>query len=200
MKDSIIVLIREDFRIHDHPALYAACQEGNVIPLYILDEETTLGEAKKWWLHRNIESYQHTLQSINGRLWLDKGNVEEVLSKWVKNTNAKAVYWNRTYDPDIYQRDRSMAKSLSSQGIQVKTFEGTLLLPPWKIKKDDGTPYKVYSAYYRSLRKEEIPKPLPALKRMEVPQLQDDGMVPEGFGTPSDHPLVSHHGKHMGPW
>ncbi|CAN7479028.1 cryptochrome/photolyase family protein [Rossellomorea sp. LjRoot5] len=177
MKDPIIVLIREDLRIHDHPALYSACQEGNVIPLYILDEETSLGEAKKWWLHRNIENYQHTLQSINGRLWLDKGKVEEVLSQWVKNTNAKAVYWNRIYDPDISQRDRTMAQSLSSQGIQVKTFEGTLLLPPWKIKKDDGTPYKVYSAYYRSLRKEEIPKPLPTLKRMEVPQLQNDGVA-----------------------
>ncbi|MGG4169973.1 deoxyribodipyrimidine photo-lyase [Rossellomorea vietnamensis] len=177
MKNPIIVLIREDLRIHDHPALYAACQEGHVIPLYILDEQASLGAAKKWWLHRNIETYQHTLQSINGRLWLDKGKVEEVLSRWVKNTNAKAVYWNRKYNPDIYQRDRTMAQSLSSQGIQVKTFEGTLLLPPWKIKKEDGTPYKVYSAYYRSLRKEEIPKPLPALKRIEVPQLQDDGMA-----------------------
>lgn len=185
MDTPIIVLIREDFRIHDHPALYTACQEGNVIPLYIFDEETSLfstGEARKWWLHRNIEAFQDTLQSINGRLWLDKGKVEEVLPRWVKMTNAKAVYWNRVYDPNVFERDRIVAESLSSQGIKVKNFEGTLLLPPWKIKKDDGKPYKVYSAFYKSLRKEEIPKPLPSLKSMEVPQLKEDGMALNDLG------------------
>ncbi|PFA61732.1 deoxyribodipyrimidine photolyase [Bacillus sp. AFS015802] len=182
MEKSVIVLIREDFRIDDHPALYAACREGKVIPLYILDEKTSsypAGEAKKWWLHRNIEAFQCTLQSINGRLWLDKGKVEEVLPEWVEKTNASAVYWNRVYDPEIYERDRIMAESLSSQGIEVKTFEGTLLLPPWKIKKDDETPYKVYSAFYRSLRKEEIPSPLPSLRHLEVPQLKEVGMFLE---------------------
>lgn len=42
MTKRIIVLLREDLRIHDHPALYRASQEGMVIPLYILDEETSL--------------------------------------------------------------------------------------------------------------------------------------------------------------
>ncbi|MGM0753294.1 MAG: cryptochrome/photolyase family protein [Bacillota bacterium] len=174
MSKCIIVLIRQDLRLHDHPALYKASQEGKVIPLYILDEETSqfpTGEAKKWWLHQNLEAFQTSLQSINGRLWMDKGKVESVLRQWVKKTGAQAVYWNRVYDPQVYERDLKLAHSLSSQGIEVQTFEGTLLLPPWEIKKDDDTPYKVYSAFYRSIRKEEIPKPVPSVNELKVPAL-----------------------------
>ncbi|WP_299739892.1 deoxyribodipyrimidine photo-lyase [Rossellomorea sp. y25] len=179
MTKSIIVLIRQDLRLHDHPALYKASQEGKVIPLYILDEETSpasTGEAKKWWLHQNLEAFQTSLQTINGRLWMDRGKVENVLPQWVKKTDAQAVYWNRVYDPKVYERDLTLARSLSSQGIDVQTFEGTLLLPPWKVKKEDGTPYKVYSAFYKSLRKEEIPKPLLPVKKLEVPRLGAEGL------------------------
>ncbi|MFI8576461.1 cryptochrome/photolyase family protein [Rossellomorea aquimaris] len=179
MTKRIIVLIREDLRIHDHPALYRASQEGMVIPLYILDEETShspSGEAKKWWLHQNLEAFQTSLQSINGRLWVDKGKVADLLPQWVQKTNAQGVYWNRVYDPRAYEEDLALARSLSSKGIDVQTFEGTLLLPPWKIKKDDDTPYKVYSAFYKSLRKEKIPKPLPSVKKMEVPDLNVEGL------------------------
>ncbi|MCA1061891.1 deoxyribodipyrimidine photo-lyase [Rossellomorea sp. AcN35-11] len=174
MTKRIIVLIREDLRIHDHPALYKASQEGSVIPLYILDEQTSqfpIGEAKKWWLHQNLSSFQASLHSVNGRLWLDKGKVEEVLPQWVSNTKAQAVYWNRVYDPDVYERDLSLARDLSLKGTEVQTFEGTLLLPPWKIKKEDDTPYKVYSAFYHSIKKEAIPKPVPSVKTMKVPDI-----------------------------
>ena len=179
MDHHIIVLIREDLRIHDHPALYKASQEGKVIPLYILDEGTSqfpTGEAKKWWLHQNLASFQSTLQSINGKLWMDKGEVEEILPKWVKKTNARAVYWNRVYEPNTHERDRALAHSLSSEGIEVQTFEGMLLLPPWKIRKEDDTPYKMYSAFYKALIKEHIPKPVPSIKLMDVPHLEDEGL------------------------
>ncbi|WP_226677330.1 cryptochrome/photolyase family protein [Rossellomorea aquimaris] len=191
MDKSIIVLFREDLRIHDNPALFSACQEGNVIPLYIWDEETshsTSGEAKKWWLHRNIDSFQSTIRSIGGRLFLDAGKIEEILPKWVEKTNAQAVYWNRVYEPKVYERDLKLAHSLSSQGIEVKTYEGSLLLPPWKIKKDDDSPYQVYSAFYRSIRKEQIPEPFPSPEHLKIPTFKEEGISLEDLGLlPSIH-------------
>jgi deoxyribodipyrimidine photo-lyase len=35
-----IVWFRQDLRLHDNPALFAACAQGDVIPVYILDDET----------------------------------------------------------------------------------------------------------------------------------------------------------------
>ena len=34
-------------------------------------------------------------------------------------------------------------------GIQVESHNGSLLWEPWDIKKDDGTPYKVFTPFYR---------------------------------------------------
>ncbi len=58
-KDRIIVLFREDLRLHDHPALYEATKTGEVIPLYIFDDHNALGgvgEAKKM-VDPSIPSY-----------------------------------------------------------------------------------------------------------------------------------------------
>ncbi|WP_064091779.1 cryptochrome/photolyase family protein [Rossellomorea aquimaris] len=180
MENVIIVLLRQDFRIHDQPALYQASLQGKVIPLFILDEHTPYakkGEASKWWLHQNLEAFHSTLKSINGRLWIDKGKTQDVLTRWIKETGATGVYWNRNYDPNVYKMDKDLALSLSSQGVEVKTFEGNLLLPPWKIRKEDGSPYKVYSAFYRRLRKETIPKPVPQVKSMNVPDIKHIGLL-----------------------
>ena len=38
---------------------------------------------------------------------------------------------------------------LKENNINVKTFNGSLLWEPWEILKDDNTPYKVFSPFYR---------------------------------------------------
>ncbi|MCA1057202.1 DNA photolyase family protein [Rossellomorea aquimaris] len=170
MKKPIIVLIRQDLRLHDHPALYHASEGGAVIPLYIHDESREgTGEAKRWWLYRNLLQFQQSLQSIGGTLFIDKGKLEDKLPEWIKKSGAQAVYWNRVYEPDTFGKDKKLAEDLHAQGITVKTFEGALLLPPWTIKKEDGSPYKVYTSYYKALRKKEIPKPVPNVTRFDGP-------------------------------
>ncbi|KSU59472.1 deoxyribodipyrimidine photolyase [[Bacillus] enclensis] len=182
MTKTTIVLIRQDLRLHDHPALYHASKEGLVIPLYIHDESMSPpGEARKWWLHRNLEQYEKSLEAIGGCLLFDKGKLEEVLPKWVKKTEAAAVYWNRLYAPDIFERDKKLAEELAADGIEVKTFEGTLLLPPWKITKADGSPYKVYTSYYKAIRKVEVPKPVPTVKSLSAPEIAENEMQLEDF-------------------
>ncbi|WP_175990545.1 deoxyribodipyrimidine photo-lyase [Bacillus sp. Marseille-Q1617] len=177
MSKPIIVLIRKDLRLHDHPALYHASREAQVIPLYVHDESLSgSGEAKKWWLHRNLEHFQESLEAIGGCLLFDRGELKKVLPKWIKKTGASAVYWNRVYEPGTFESDKKLADELSEEGITVKTYEGTLLMPPWKITKSDGSPYKVYTSYYKTLRKEEIPKPVPKVKSLSAPDIDDKGL------------------------
>jgi deoxyribodipyrimidine photo-lyase len=52
----IIVWLHQDLRLSDNPALYHAVASGKpVIPLYILEEDTTnhqwqIGSAQRWWV------------------------------------------------------------------------------------------------------------------------------------------------------
>ncbi|MFM8542687.1 MAG: deoxyribodipyrimidine photo-lyase, partial [Chakrabartia sp.] len=47
-----ILWFRQDLRLYDQPALLAALAEGDVLPVYILDEETPelrpMGAAQYW--------------------------------------------------------------------------------------------------------------------------------------------------------
>jgi len=46
---------RQDLRLADNPALCAACECGEIIPVYILDDQGAgqwkMGGASRWWLH-----------------------------------------------------------------------------------------------------------------------------------------------------
>ena len=47
------------------------------------------------------------------------------------------------------ERDTKIKSIISKRGIQVESYNGSLLWEPWDIKKDDGTPYKVFTPFYR---------------------------------------------------
>jgi deoxyribodipyrimidine photo-lyase len=65
----------------------------------------------------------------------------------IDRNNITAVYWNRCYEPWRIKRDTEIKSALESKGISVFTYNGSLLWEPWTIKKDDGTPYKVFTPF-----------------------------------------------------
>jgi deoxyribodipyrimidine photo-lyase len=46
-------------------------------------------------------------------------------------------------------RDRRIKEALIQTGIAVQSFNASLLWEPWEVLKGDGTPYKVFTPYYR---------------------------------------------------
>jgi deoxyribodipyrimidine photo-lyase len=167
---AVIVLIRNDFRLHDHASLYEARKEHDQIyPLFVYDTLESLnkiGSAQKWWLHHTLNAFQKSLEEIGSQLWIREGNLNEVLTKFIDETEAKAVYWNRVYTPETLKKDRKMSTQLHDSGIEVRTFESTLFFPPWEIKKENNEPYKVFSAFHRAFLKKEVPKPLPNIRKL----------------------------------
>lgn len=142
---------RQDLRLTDNPALTAAVQRGAVIPIYILDDENAgdhaMGAASRWWLH-------HSLQSLNtglkGQLQFFSGNPLTVLQKLIRKHPVTAVYWNRCYEPWRMERDSHIKKVLTDQGLSIHSYNGSLLWEPWQINKPDGTPYRVFTPFYRN--------------------------------------------------
>ena len=59
MKSTGIFWIREDFRIHNNPALsFASNNHDNLVALYIYNnvEFDNKREAQKWWLFKSLKS------------------------------------------------------------------------------------------------------------------------------------------------
>ena len=166
MSDSgpTIVWFRADLRVADNPALFEASRgDKPVIGLYIFDDETPgewgIGGAAKWWLHHSLVALEQSLTKIGGALVLRQGNAADVLAEVVRETNAGKVYWNRCYEPFTIKRDKGIKETLLDQGIEAKSFNGSLLFEPWTIETKAGGFYKVYTRFWLTCRDKGTPAP-----------------------------------------
>lgn len=149
-KPSAIYWFRQDLRLADNPALYEATQTGSILAIYILDDvnpgDYSMGEASRFWLHHSLTSLA---QSLNQKISFYRGNPLHILVDLCQRYEINKVFWNRCYEPWQIQRDKAIKAQLQSQSIQVNTYNGSLLWEPWQVKKTDGTPYKVFTPFYR---------------------------------------------------
>ncbi len=152
MSKPIIVWFRQDLRLSDNPALYhaAVSDEAPVLPIYILDDEAAgahaMGAASRWWLHYALESLKTQLE---GNLHIFQGNTEEIIADLLKHTDASALHYNRCYEPWRTEQDAGIIQLCEQHDVSTHHFNGSLLWEPWDIAKKDGTPYKVFTPYYR---------------------------------------------------
>ena len=157
---------RQDLRLTDNPALSKATQHENVLPIYIFDDENVgdfaMGSVSRWWLHHSLKALR---ASLSDKLSVYRGNPQTILDTILRRFDIEAVYWNRCYEPWRIDRDTPIKKRLKARGIAVYTFNGSLLWEPWEIKKNDGTPYKVFTPFYRrgclNAQKPRFPLPKP---------------------------------------
>ena len=151
MMDNLVIhWFRQDLRLSDNPALTEASRHKNVLPIFILDDfnvgENGMGAASRCWLHHSLNALD---ASLNFNLSIYRGNPEDILMDIILRHHAKAVYWNRCYEPWRMQRDTKIKNHLTKNGIMVESYNGSLLWEPWTIKKEDDTPYKVFTPFYR---------------------------------------------------
>ncbi len=167
----ILLWIRRDLRLNDHPALRAAADSGRpVIPVFIHDEVVEgLGAAAKWRFGLGVAKFAETLEGIGSRLVLRRGRALEVLRALIEETGAGAVWWARAYDPDSKDRDTRVKEALRDDGFDVRSFAGHLLFEPWTIETQDGGYYKVYSPFWRNVKDQGVGAPLAGLRKIRSP-------------------------------
>jgi deoxyribodipyrimidine photo-lyase len=170
---SAIVWFRQDLRVHDNPTLHAAQSDGDILPIYILDDVNAgawkMGGASRVWLHQSLHDLN---RSLGGKLRIFCGDASEILLKLVEETKAQSVHWSRCYEPWRIARDKKIKNALQALGVSANSHNGSLLWEPWTILKGDQTPYKVYTPYYKNgcLNAPEPRQPLPAIKDIRFAQ------------------------------
>ena len=132
-----------------------------------------MGGASRWWLHHALTSLN---VSLDGKLNIYAGDPQQVLSAVALETSAQGVFWNRCYEPQSIARDAAIKASLKASGLAVQSFNGSLLWEPWQVVKKDGTPYKVFTPYYRRgcLQQPAPRRPLPAPSDMQLLKTESD--------------------------
>lgn len=186
MTHATIHWFREDLRLKDNPALEEACNKGTpVVPIYILDQNAgrKLGGASQWWLYKSLQALDASLKAKGSRLYVFKGDSAVLLPQIIDATKATGVYWNRLYDAPRIKRDTEIKETLTRNGIEVRSFKGSLIADPWELAPKSGSGFfQVYSPFWRALTASIIPPlPKPAPNQIVTPQM-DLGVSIEALG------------------
>ncbi|MET3762584.1 deoxyribodipyrimidine photo-lyase [Sphingomonas sp. UYEF23] len=167
MTDSVLLWLRRDLRLADQPALLAAIEDGAVIPVYILDDDTpkhyAMGGASRWWLHHSLESLDAALRAKGSRLILRRGVCDVELAKLAEETGAKRVHAIRHFEPWWRNAERAVAKRLD-----LACHDGNYLAPPSSVTTGSGGQYKIFTPFWRAL-KATLPPPEPSHVPAHIP-------------------------------
>lgn len=173
-KPSVVWYRGHDLRVEDHPALLAAAQRGGpVIPFFVWDPSDSfganLGSIKLWWLRQSLTYLQSDLHRLGVKLYTRAGSSTDELRSFLNDTGADAVFWNRSYEPDLLKRDEELRDELSHDGFTAESFKAELLVEPWELSKSETSPrYDTFQAYMRAwMTVPPPPHPFPSPSRLK---------------------------------
>jgi len=161
MSNTGIFWIRDDFRIENNPALSFATQNhDSVIALFIYNNKNfdNQTEAQKWWVSKSLEVFKTDLSKYNINLQIVKGDELEIFSK-IKKKDSLSVYWNKVYEPDVIAKGKKIRDIFLKNEIDFKYFKGNILNEFQEVTKNDGTPFKVFTPFWRTAEQKYLSLP-----------------------------------------
>lgn len=110
------------------------------------------------------------LGQIGSQLMIQRGPSLHVLRSIARQTGAVALFANRRFEPMAARRDEQIWNALRADGLQVETFNASLLFEPESVRTKEGKPFKMFTPFWRVCRSLPEPaRPLPAPDRLPEP-------------------------------
>ncbi|WP_137898630.1 deoxyribodipyrimidine photo-lyase [Sphingomonas sp. 2SG] len=168
MTETTLLWLRQDLRLHDQPALVAAAHAGPVIPVYILDDDAPgqwrIGGAQRWWLHHSLDSLGKDLAAKHSRLILRRGDAVAILRQLLADTGATRIHAIRHYEPWWRKQEDALDDMLD-------LYDGNRLSRVEDVTTGAGTPFRVFSSFWRALQAQLPPEqPLPVPRTIPAPE------------------------------
>jgi deoxyribodipyrimidine photo-lyase len=171
-----ILWFRRDFRLTDNLALAAALQQVNrLIPVYIHAPDEALpwcpGAASNWWLHHSLIALDKALHQKGSRLIIARGKSHAILLQLALAHGCDELFFNRLPEPAATRRDEWVIEKLSSAGIRCFRFDSDRLLEGKPMMSLNGSPYRVFTPFWRAVLKRGLPERPPTSEPKQLPPL-----------------------------
>ncbi|WP_139159761.1 cryptochrome/photolyase family protein [Acidaminobacter hydrogenoformans] len=153
-----LLLVYRDLRLEDQTALNEALREADELAvLWIYDEKA---EGIPWdqrvrshGLRARLTAFKHfngRLKTIGHQATLLTGDYTETLIALKSEIyDFDKLYYNRFYDRVGNAMTLAAEVLAEKYGVGVSVSEDIMLFEPTRILKKDGTPYQMFTPYYR---------------------------------------------------
>lgn len=154
-----LLWFRRDLRLRDHPALHAAAADGPVTTLFVLDPALLRpsGAARIAFLYRTLRTLDAELREHGGRLVVRRGSPPDVVARMAREIGATAVHVSEDCGPYGRRRDGAVERAL--RDVPLVRTGSAYAVTPGRVLKSDGTPFKVFTPFYRAWREHGWPSP-----------------------------------------
>lgn len=189
MPTTTLVWFRRDLRLADNPNLSAALKAADfVVPVFIVDGSSAApfdtecpGTASCAWRARSLAALDEALRAAGSQLVLRYGDPAMVLAELCEQSGATSVHCATASDPAAVREATRVGEQLAIVGISLVMVPGAeLALPAGSVRTATGSPYRVFTPYYRTWRT-MLPSaaPLPAPRQMApLPVMPDSDPLP----------------------
>lgn len=157
----------KDLRLSDHAPLCEAIEQGEAIPLFVVDPYFFAPERAAELPHRmqylleSLVSLRANLQTCGSELVCVRGHSVEVVPRLVERFQIDQVFAYRWTEPVGRARDRLVRARLR---VPLQLFEGETLLPPETVRTQTDQPFSVFTPFARAAKQF-----LPALAPRKAP-------------------------------
>lgn len=188
-----ICWLRRDLRLDDNAALYHALKAENPVLLVFIFDQKILNQlenkadARVDFIHQQLANINDQLTKKGSSLLVKYNTPEKAWEEIIADFNIQSVYTNRDYEPYAKKRDEDISTLLLKNDIVFHTFKDQVIFEKGEIKKADGTPYTVFTPYYKQWKQKLNPfylksypvgkyfKNLYPTKAFDFPSLKDIG-------------------------
>ena len=162
--------LRDDFRISRNNGLVEASRNHDQVVAFFLYKKLTykFKEAQKWWLSKSLSNFKQKLSGLNITLQTIETESFKLFFDELLEKQNFSIYWNKVYEPEYLKFDNYLSKNLERKSIKFKIFKGNTLNEIDEVKKADGTPFRVFTPFWRYAEKyyfEKIPQKLKTVQK-----------------------------------
>ncbi|WP_454252365.1 cryptochrome/photolyase family protein [Pseudomonas sp. Marseille-Q7302] len=195
---SQLVWFRTDLRTHDHPALHAAAEQGQVVAVFLLSpaqwrQHDEAAVKVDFWL-RNLAKLRETLKTLGIPLLIRRAErweqAPQVLLDLAREQGLEHLHFNDEYGVNEAARDDAVAEAFEQAGLAAHRYLDQTLFAPGTVLTKSGGYFKVFGQFRKTcLARLEtgLPMPLPAPDRQQAVTIQADELPTgvDGFAETS---------------
>ncbi|MEX1162225.1 MAG: deoxyribodipyrimidine photo-lyase [Nitriliruptor sp.] len=178
-----IVLFTRDLRVHDHPALHAACRDADrVVPLFVLDgailDSRYAAPNRVAALLEALRDLRSSLIARGGGLVVRSGDLVEQVRMVATEVAADDLHLTADFSRHARRRERALEALGAELGVRVTAHPGVAVVEPGAIEPSGGDHFRVFSPYWRRWSVHPRRALVPAPERVPTPTSIPTGTIP----------------------
>ncbi|MEV7005909.1 deoxyribodipyrimidine photo-lyase [Streptosporangium sp. NPDC051022] len=179
MMENVVVLLNRDLRVHDHPALAAACAHArHVVPLFVVDPALSAG-PRTAFLAESLADLRESLRGRGGDLAVRWGDPVAQAVRLAREVSAQGVYVSEDVSALARRRQRLLAEECERNRMEFLTFPGVTIVPPGALRPSGGGDhYRVFTPYWRAWSDHRRRRVLDAPEKVSFPEGVEAGPLP----------------------